>query len=255
PAVRAHGQTTAAARARRSLCASLAPESEADTRRAALSRPAMRAHGQTTAAPRASRSLLASLASRPRSDLVATFCHTVGPFGFRGVPPMRFLATVGIALLFLSVESVLTRELGMQVTRIDVTLVLVVFLGLRAATLEGAFASFVIGYLLDVFTGRPTGLYTFLAVLVFLLTRMLSSLVDARSRALFAIVCAGAALGHGLLAAFFSWLTSRSGGGTMASLAGLPLEVTLCSVAAAVMWPLLRRLDPGTERPQAGALR
>jgi rod shape-determining protein MreD len=168
---------------------------------------------------------------------------------------MRFAATVALALLFLSVESVLTRQLGFEVTRLDVTLVLVVFLGLRATTLEGAFASFAIGYLLDVFTGRPTGLYPFLAVLTFLLTRMLSSLVDARARALFAFICAAAALGHGLLAAFFSWLTSRSGGGTMVSLSGLPLEIALCGVAAALMWPLLRKIDPADERPQAGTLR
>jgi rod shape-determining protein MreD len=168
---------------------------------------------------------------------------------------MRFAATVALALLFLSVESVLTRQLGLEVTRLDVTLVLVVFLGLRSTTLEGAFASFAIGYLLDVFTGRPTGLYPFLAVLTFLLTRMLSSLVDARARALFAFICAAAALGHGLLAAFFSWLTSRSGAGTMVSLSGLPLEVLLSGFAAALMWPLLRKIDPADERPQAGTLR
>lgn len=168
---------------------------------------------------------------------------------------MRFAATVGLALLFLSIEAVITRQLGFEVTRLDVTLVLIVFLGLRAATLEGAFAAFAIGYLLDVFTGRPTGLYPFLAVLVFLTTRMLSSFVDARARALFAMVCGAAAIAHGLLAGFFSWLTSRSGGGTMVSLSGLPLQVLVCMVTAALLWPLLRKLDPAYERPQAGMLR
>src|SRR5262245_42958807 len=168
---------------------------------------------------------------------------------------MRFAATVGLALVFLSLEAVVTRELGLQVTRLDVTLVLLVFLGLRAATLEGAFAAFAIGYLLDVFTGRPTGLYPFLAVLTFLLTRMLSSFVDARARGLFALLCGASALAHGLLAAFFSWLTSRSGGGTIISLTGLPLQAFLCAVAATLMWPLLRKLDPAYERPQAGMLR
>lgn len=168
---------------------------------------------------------------------------------------MRFAATVGIALLFLSVEAVFTRQLGLEVTRLDVTIALVVFLGLRASTLEGAFAAFSIGYLLDVFTGRPTGLYPFLAVLTFLLTRMLSSFVDARARGLFALLCGASALAHGLLAAFFSWLTSRSGGGTIISLTGLPLQALLVTFAAALLWPLLRRLDPANERPQAGMLR
>jgi len=168
---------------------------------------------------------------------------------------VRFAATVGLALLFLSIEAVVTRQLGLEVTRLDVTLALVVFLGLRAATLEGAFAAFAIGYLLDVFTGRPTGLYPFLAVLTFLLTRMLSSFVDARARALFALLCGASALVHGLLAAFFSWLTSTASGGTIISLTGLPLQALLCAVAAALLWPLLRKLDPAYERPQAGMLR
>jgi rod shape-determining protein MreD len=168
---------------------------------------------------------------------------------------LRFAATVGLALLFLSIESVFTRQLGLEVTRLDVTLMLVVFLGLRAATLEGAFASFAIGYLLDVFTGRPTGLYPFLAVFIFLMARMASSFVDARARALFALLCGASALAHGLLAAFFSWLTSRSGGGTIISLTGLPLQALLVTLTAALMWPLLRKLDPAYERPQAGMLR
>jgi rod shape-determining protein MreD len=168
---------------------------------------------------------------------------------------MKFVATVVLALVLLSVEAVLTQKLGFTVTRLDVTLVLVVFLGLRSPNLEGAFAAFAIGYLLDVFTGRPTGLYPFLGVLTFLLMRTLSAFVDARAKGLFALVCGAAAFGHGMLAAFFSWLTSRGGAGTMVSLSGLPLQVLLCTLAAPLMWPLLRKLDPAYERPQAGMLR
>lgn len=168
---------------------------------------------------------------------------------------MRFLLTVVLALLFLSVETVLSQQMGLQIVRLDITWVLVVFLGLRASAIEGATAAFVIGYLLDVFTGRPTGLYSFLAVLTFLLTRMLSSFVDARARALFAIICAAATVGNGLLAAFFTWLTSRTGASVMLSLAGLPFQALFCAVAAAMLWPLLRKLDPAYERPQAGMLR
>jgi len=168
---------------------------------------------------------------------------------------MRFAATVAFALLLLSIESVLSRQLGLQVTRLDVTVVLIVFLGLRATTLEGAFAAFAMGYLLDVFTGRPTGLYPFLAVLTCVAARLLSSFVDARARALFAVICCGAALANGLLAAGFSALTSRGGSGAVVSLTGLPLEVLLCGFAAAAMWPLLRKIDPADERPQAGTLR
>jgi rod shape-determining protein MreD len=167
---------------------------------------------------------------------------------------MRFLAMAALGLLLLCVESVTVQALGLTVTRIDVTLALVVFLGLRATTGEGAVTAFCIGYLLDVFTGRPTGLYPFLAVLAFLGVRLLASFVDARSRGLYAMMTAAATFAHAVLAVFFSWLTSRDGGGAMGTLSGVPLQVLLSSVVGFVLWPLLIKLDPGQERPKAGVL-
>ncbi|MFZ5469051.1 MAG: hypothetical protein ACOZIN_06375 [Myxococcota bacterium] len=168
---------------------------------------------------------------------------------------MRFLITVGIALVLLAVESVVVRYLGLSVSRIDVTVALVVFLSIRASVAEGAFSSFAIGYLLDVMSGRPTGLYPFLAVLTFVLARLPSALVEVRGPTLFVLFAAGADLFHGLLGAFFSWLTSPAGTVPTAALSGLPLQVLLTAVAARLMWPLLRRIDPGSERHDAGALR
>jgi rod shape-determining protein MreD len=168
---------------------------------------------------------------------------------------VRALATCALALLLLAVESVLVQSVGLQVTRIDVTVVLVVFLGLRASLVEGAFTAFAVGYLLDVFTGRPTGLYPFLAVLVFLLARLGASLIDARARALFALACAGGTLVHGLLATFFTWLTARAAGAPGAQLSGLPLQVLLTALAGALLWPLLRKLiDPNLDRQPTGVL-
>lgn len=167
---------------------------------------------------------------------------------------MRIAITLLLTLALLCVESVAVKVFGFSVTRIDVTLVLVVFLGLRANTVEGAFTAFGVGYLLDAFTGRPTGLYPFLAVLVFLLVRLLASFVDARARVLYAALSGAATFGHALLAVFFSWLTSLSGGGTASTLSGVPLQIALSCVTAFVLWPLLMKLDPGQERPQRGLL-
>ncbi len=168
---------------------------------------------------------------------------------------MKFLVTFAIALLLLALESVVVKYLGFAVTRIDVTVALVVFLALRASTLEGAFSSFAIGYLLDVMSGRPTWLYPFLAVLTFLITRVGSSLVDVRSMPSFVMVVLAADLGHGLLAVGFTLLTSKAGAVALSPLSGLPIQVAVTGVAAMLMWPLLRRIDPGNERPQIGALR
>lgn len=66
---------------------------------------------------------------------------------------MRFLSFSALALVLLSVESVLVRSFGFEVARVDVGLALVVYAALRATTLEGAFSAFSVGYLLDVFVG------------------------------------------------------------------------------------------------------
>jgi hypothetical protein len=168
---------------------------------------------------------------------------------------VKFLITVGVALLLLTIESVLVKYLGFAVVRIDVTVALVVFLALRASTIEGAISSFTIGYLLDVMGGNPTWLYCFLAVLVFLLVRLGSSLVDVRSAFMFVVFVGAADLGHGLLAAFFSWMTSKEGIVPTVPLSGLVWQVPLTAAAALAMWPVLRKFDPGNERPEVGALR
>lgn len=167
---------------------------------------------------------------------------------------MRFLGFSLLALLLLSLESVLVKTFGFEVTRIDVGLALVVYAALRATTVEGAFSAFAVGYLLDVFTGRPTGLYPALAMLVFLLVRAAGLVLDGRSRASYALFVAVATVGHALLAVLFSWLTSASGSGHVLSLSGVPLQVVLTTLAGVAMWPLLKKIEPG-ERPEPGVLR
>jgi rod shape-determining protein MreD len=77
---------------------------------------------------------------------------------------------------------------------------IVAFLSLRAGLLEGAAASYAVGYLLDLMTGRPTGLYTLLAVVTFLLGRIAAGLVDVRSGRSFALFAMAADATHGVLA-------------------------------------------------------
>lgn len=165
---------------------------------------------------------------------------------------MKFFAFSALALLLLSLESVLVKTFGFEVTRIDVGLALVVYVALRATTIEGALSAFSVGYLLDVFTGHPTGLYPGLAVLVFLLVRGGGVLVDGRSRSSYALFIAAATVGHALLATLLSWVTSSEG--HVSSLSGVPLQVVLTVLAGLAMWPLLKKIEPG-ERPEPGGLR
>ncbi len=168
---------------------------------------------------------------------------------------MKVLVTCLLALLLLSLESVVVQKLGLSVVRIDVTVAIIAFLALRANTLEGAASSFVIGYLLDLMSGRYTGLYTFLGVFLFILGKMVASLVDVRSGPMFALYAMGGDVVHVLLAVLFSWITAKEAVGGAAILSGLPVQVLLTGLAALLLHPLLRRLDRGGERPQLGTLR
>lgn len=164
---------------------------------------------------------------------------------------MKFLVTVVLALLLLTLESVVVQRAGLVLSRIDVTVVLLSFLALRASLLEGACSAFAVGYLLDLMSGQPTGLFTFLGVFTFLVGRLVDSLLDVRGPVAFVLFTMGADVGHGLLSAFFSWLTVKDGSAT-AVLPGLPLQVALTGVAAAALYPLLRRLEARQERTQVG---
>jgi hypothetical protein len=160
-----------------------------------------------------------------------------------------------LALVLLAVESVLVKYLGLTLARIDVTVAIVAFLALRAGLLEGACGAFAVGYLFDLMSGRPTGLYTFLAVLTLLLGRVARSLVEVRGPAGFALFAMGVDAVHGLLALLVTWLTSKTlGVATILSPAGLPLEVLLTGAAAFCLYPLLQRFGPSGERVEPGLL-
>lgn len=167
---------------------------------------------------------------------------------------MKFLVTVALALLLLTLESVVVQQAGLALIRIDVTVVLVAFLALRAGVVEGSFSAFAVGYLLDMMSGQPTGLYTFLAVFTFLIGKLVASLVDVRTPTGFALFAMGADAGHGLLAAFFTWMTVKEGA-TVALLPGLPLQVALTGAAALALYPVLKKIEARHDRPQAGLLR
>lgn len=161
---------------------------------------------------------------------------------------------MALALGLLCVEAVLVRRLGLAVARLDVTIVLVVFLSIRAGMQEGALSCFAIGYLLDVMSGHASGLYPFLAVLIFLLVRLVVALVDVRSRPLFVGLVAASSIVHSLIAALLTQASTQAGG-LWPALSGLPLQTALCALAAMLLWPMLRRMDPGRDRPEVGVLR
>ncbi len=168
---------------------------------------------------------------------------------------MKFVAFVALALGLLAVESVLAQALGLEITRLEATVALVIFIAVRGTVLEGAFTAFGVGYLLDVFTGRPTGLYPFLAMVNFVGAKLASQIMDGRSLLGFSAFVAVGTTVQALLALFFTWLTSRTLVGHSFSLRGLPLLIVFSVVVGALLYPWLKRLEPGEVRADPRALK
>jgi rod shape-determining protein MreD len=164
---------------------------------------------------------------------------------------MKGALLVALALVLLSIEAVLVQTFGFEVTRIDVTIAIIVFVAVRASTIEGALTSFAIGYLLDIFTARPSGLFPALAVLVFLLARGSAQLLDGRSRLGYALFSAAASVGHSIAAFLLVWLTAKNADGRVLSLTALPAQALLTGATAALLFPLLAKIEPG-ERVEGG---
>jgi hypothetical protein len=165
---------------------------------------------------------------------------------------MRILWTVVLAFVVLSAESVLARYFGPMPLRMEITVVAICFLALRAGTLPGEAVSFLLGYLLDAMSGRATGLFTFLGVFLFLLGRVTASLVQVRSAMGFAFFVLGGDVVHGMLSLVFSWMVLPEP--PAFSALSLALQAVLTAVGAFILYPVFARLEPDGDRPKAGAL-
>jgi len=160
------------------------------------------------------------------------------------------MAYLLLALIALSAQSVVVKSLGFQLTRLEVTAAFVVFAGLRLPGLKGAALVFAVGYMADVFTGRPTWLYVFLSVLGFLGTRLLAHWVEFRKPMHYSLLTAVVSCLSTLLGCFLSWLTTKPNELSAWPLAGLPLETLVALCSAVLLWPFLNRIYPRQEHTE-----
>jgi rod shape-determining protein MreD len=169
---------------------------------------------------------------------------------------VRPLAHVALAVLIAAVQAALLRWLGGGALPVALLAACVVYQGLHGGNVDGAIAAAGVGYVLDLVSGTPKGLMTFLAVAAFLMVRGLSVAVDVRSRAAFGLLSAGAALVMTIGALILLRYTSAAE--TAPGLGLVPralLEAVLTGVAAPALLPVLRRVDALFHREEPGLLR
>ena len=156
---------------------------------------------------------------------------------------LRIFLVIMICVLLAIAESILPFLVHLRVARVDLLLVVVLYLALHDDVMEGAALSAVAGYLSDLTSATPAFLYTFLAVLTFTVLRMVGSGLKTEGGAQSAVVAFGTSVAHAVLATVvFGFFTG----------AGIHLQVWAIfwsalgtGLLAPLVFAVLRRLDSG----------
>lgn len=165
------------------------------------------------------------------------------------------IALVVLLCAALSVlESVVPFLFHLRAARPDLLLVVVLYLALNDDVMQGAGLSAVAGYFSDLTSATPPYLYTFLAVLTFVVLRVAGSALKTEGGAQSAAVAFGASLVHSLIAtAVFGFFT---GAGFHLEFQPLLWSAFGTALAAPLVFLLLRRLDANFLRAEeSGGLR
>jgi hypothetical protein len=167
---------------------------------------------------------------------------------------MKPLAHVALALLLAALQAAMLRHLGGGAVTACLLAPAMIHLALTAGNVEGAVGAAGVGYVLDLTWGTPKGLMTFLAVVVFLATRLVGAAVDVRGRLGFALLSAAGALllsvGAVALQRMAALPEAQPGWGLWPRLL---VEALLTGLAAPLVLLALRRLDGllGAEEPDS----
>ena len=154
---------------------------------------------------------------------------------------LRIALVVLVCMVLAVVESVAPFLLHLKVARPDLLLAVVLYLALHDDIVEGAALSAVAGYLSDLTSATPAFLYTFLAVLTFVLLRMGGSALKTEGGAQSAAVAFGASLVHSLIATVvFGFFT---GSGIHFGVGAMLWSALGTALLAPVVFAILRHLD------------
>lgn len=168
---------------------------------------------------------------------------------------MRVLGFFLAGLLLAAIQAVLLRWVGGGRLPLQLLVPCIAWLGLKAGNVEGIAAAAGIGYLMDLFSGTPAGLFTFLGVVLYLFSRAAGLAVDLQERSGFAVLC-----GAGSLVVAFGAVALQRGFGAPDAEPGLLLlprilaEAALAALASPLVHVAMTRLDGLLGREEPGLL-
>src|ERR687888_133641 len=117
---------------------------------------------------------------------------------------MRPFFAFVMALVLASAQAALLRWFGGGAVSLALALPVVVYLGLHAGNVDGAVGAAAVGYVVDLMSGGPKGLMTFLAVALFLYGRLAGAALAVQGRVGFAVLSGVGTFLFGALALLFT---------------------------------------------------
>ncbi|MDF1566272.1 MAG: hypothetical protein P1V51_24785 [Deltaproteobacteria bacterium] len=155
----------------------------------------------------------------------------------------RVALFLALGIVLGSLESALLAALGVRAFGAGLLLGLILYLGVRAGPVEGAFASAGIGYLWDVFAGTPSGLSVGIGVVVFLFVRYATQAVDAVPAVVVVVAGLAETVRFAVLALVFWASSSLEAATTSVILLGHGVEIALATALAPLVYSLAGFLD------------
>src|SRR5919202_958670 len=150
---------------------------------------------------------------------------------------MRPLSAFVIALVLASAQAALLRWFGGGAVSLALALPIVVYLGLHAGNVDGAVGAAAVGYVVDLMSGGPKGLMTFLAVALFLYSRLAGAALAVQGRVGFAFL-------FGALALVFTRAVSTDESAPGLVLVGrVAVEALLTAACSPFIDVVMRRID------------
>lgn len=169
---------------------------------------------------------------------------------------MKPLAHVLFALLLAALQAAILRWMGGGVVPATFLAACIVYLGLFGGNVDGSVAAAGVGYVLDLVTGSPKGLFTFLAVTAFVVFRAAGAAVDVRGRSGFAALSALCSLGLSVGALVLLRYTSPAESAPGATLVPrMLLDAVVTAAASPLVLAGMRRIDGLFHREEPGLLR
>jgi len=170
---------------------------------------------------------------------------------------VRPVIAFAFALVLSAMQAALLHHLGGGAVSLALALPVVVYLGLHAGNVDGAVGAAAVGYVIDLMAGGPKGLMTFLAVALFLFSRLAGAALSVQGKSGFAVLSGAGTFLYGFAALLLTRAVSPAESAPGFALLGRMLvEALLTGAVSPLVLIAIRRVDGlFASREEPGLLR